>query len=202
MEKKSKPNNGPLFPIPKASAAQLRGRQSIRTSFKLSPKCIEAVNILGSHLRLMPKSLFDHLVQERKTLEAIASKTKEAVSEEDPRVAKTFVISRDASEVFSEVARRWKIPRDALVEASIQHLMPLIQKEQIRHDSRKLLFVKMERHLKGARKLFEDMSADLGDSDPMCANMSNVVTAYERAFAAIGEFIKKGESIEGFESDK
>jgi hypothetical protein len=150
----------------------------------------------------MPKSLFDHMVQERKTLEAIALKAKERVYETNPGVAKTFVISRDAAEIFSDVANRWEIPRDALVEACIQQLMPLIKREQVRHDSRKVLYMKMEGHLEGAKKLFDDMRSDLGDGDPMCNKMANVIAAYERAFAAIGEFIRKGENIEDFESDK
>jgi hypothetical protein len=150
----------------------------------------------------MPKSLFDHMVQEQETLEAIASKVKDTDSAESARVPKTYVVSRYAAEVFSKVARRRNIPRDALVEASIQHLMPLIQKEQGRHDTRKALFVKMERHLKSGRKLYDDMIAALGDSDPMCTKMSNVIAAYDRAFESIEEFIKKGASIEGFEADR
>jgi hypothetical protein len=185
--------------IPRATAADLRGRQSVRVSFKLTPRCIDAINILGQHLQLMPKSLFDHLVQEHDTLEAIAAKTKEVDLADGRRTTKTYVISRDAGQILRVIARRFKVPRDDLVEASIRHLMPLIEREQVRHDSRKGLAKKMEAHLEKARNLLDEMVADLGDGDPMCDGMKNVITHYEREFSAIAEFIKKGETIEHFE---
>jgi hypothetical protein len=188
-----------LFPIPKASATDLRGRQSVRVSFKLSPTCIEAISILGSHLRLKPKSLFDHMVQKSETLDAIAVKAMEADTDHEPRLTKTYVISRDAAEVLDTVARSREVSRDALVEASVQHLMPLIQKERIRHVSRKALITKMERHLNNGRKLLDDMMDDLGDGDPMCDKMSAVMATYERAYSTLTAFILKGENIEQFE---
>lgn len=202
MSKKSKSRTiDTLSLIPKASASELRGRQSIRVAFKLTPNCIEAINILGSHLRLKPKSLFDHMVQERQTLEAIAAQARETQTEEEKRVAKTYVISRDAVLVLDAVARALNIPRDILVETSVQHLMPLIQKEQTRHSARKNLLAKMERHLQIGRKLRDEMKQDLGRNDPMSEKMKQVMDTYERAFAGIAEFIKKGENIEGFDTE-
>ncbi len=185
--------------IPRASATVLRRRQSTRVSFKLTTKCIEAMNILGSHLRLKPKSLFDHMVQESEILDAIANKAKGLNIDDQPRQAKTYVISRDAADLLDEVARSRQISRDALVEASVQHLMPLIEKEQVRHTSRKNLVSRMERHLKSGRKLLEDMVDELGDNDPMSDKMKNAMGAYERAFESISAFIHKGENIEGFD---
>ena len=188
--------------IPRASATVLRRRQSTRVSFKLTTKCIEAMNILGSHLRLKPKSLFDHMVQESETLDAIAIRAKRVNLDEQTRLAKTYVISRDAAELLDEAARSRKVSRDALVEASVQHLMPLIEKEQVRHTSRKSLVSRMERHLKSGRKLLDDMVADLGDNDPMSDKMKSVMAAYERAFSSISVFIQKGENIEDFKVER
>jgi hypothetical protein len=187
--------------LPRASAADLRGRQSTRVAFKLSPNCIEAMNILGSHLRLKPKSLFDHMVQERRVLEAIAAKAGTSSLEDAPRAAKTYVISRDAAEILEEVARAHQLPRDLLVEASVQHLMPLIEKEQRRHGARKTLLAKMERHLKGGRQLLAAMTAELGPNDPMRDKMNQVMGTYERAYAAMADFVQKGDIIEGFDTE-
>jgi hypothetical protein len=199
VAKKSDTEKKALFKIPRASAADLRGRQSVRTTFKLSNRCIEAIHILGMHLQLMPKSLFDHLVQERDTLEAIAKETQASVTTDEPRTSKTYVISRDAGEILNRVSRKWKIARDALLETSIRHLMPLIEKEQVRHTCRKQLIFKMKAHLVKGRQLLDEMVADLGENDPMCSGMKNVVANYEKEFEAIAGFIKKGESIEGFD---
>lgn len=199
MTEKTNAKKGGISHIPSASATVLRRRQSIRVSFKLTAKCIEAVNILSSHLRLKPKSLFDHMVQGSETLDAIATRAEGLNLDDQPRVVKTYVISRDAAELLDAVARSRNVSRDALVETSVKHLMPLIQKEQVRHNSRKSLVSRMERHLKNGRKLLEDMVNDLGENDPMCDNMNNVIAVYERAFASISAFIQKGESIEDFD---
>lgn len=201
MAKKSSSKKGRGLSIPEASATLLRRRQSIRVSFKLTTKCIEAMNILGSHLRLKPKSLFDHMVQEPKTLEAIATKARACNDEDQPQMVKTYVISRDAAEMLDAVASAHKVSRDALVVTSVQHLMPLIQKEQIRHTSRKNFVSRMEHHLKNGRKLLDDMVNDLGENDPMYDKMKNVMAVYERAFSSLSAFIQKGENIEGFKAE-
>lgn len=201
MTKKLASQKPPDFSLPKASATELRGRQSIRVAFKLTAKCIEAMNILGSHLRLKPKSLFDHMVQEPETLGAIAVKANRGDFEDHPRMAKTYVISRDAAEILDDVAGSRGVARDALVEAFVAHLMPLIQKEQVRHAARKDLVVRMEHHLSGGRKLLDDMIAKLGDNDPMCDQMRNAMGVYERAFATLTAFIDKGQNIEGFDTE-
>jgi hypothetical protein len=202
VAKKTKPPSiDPLSLIPKASATDLRGRQSIRVAFKLTPNCIEAMNILGAHLRLKPKSLFDHMVQERKTLKAIAAQARPSLKDDRDRVTKTYVISRDAALALDEVARDLHLSRDLLVETSVRHLMPLIQKEQVRHSARKILLGKMERHLKDGRNINDEMRKELGRNDPMYDKMTHVMEVYERAFTATAEFIKKGENIEGFETE-
>jgi len=198
--RKTTPKTPQPFSIPKASAADLRGRQSVRVSFKLSPSCIDAITILGSHLRLKPKSLFDHIVQKREILEAVATTIQHDSAVDLPRPVKAYVISRDAVLVLDDVAQTRNVPRDALVEASVMHLMPLIQKEQTRHHTRKALLLRMERHLKSGRKLFDDMKGDLGPNDPMCDQMQNVMGSYERAFATMAAFVAKGKNIEGFDA--
>jgi hypothetical protein len=193
--------NAKPFAIPKASAAGLRGRQSTRVAFKLTPKCVDAINILGSHLRLKPKSLFDHMVQERSTLEAIAEKAKAADSDGSGRMVKTYVISKDAADVLNQVAGDRQIARDTLVEASVVHLMPLIEKELVRHNLRKKHILRIKRHLKSGLRLRDDIIADMGTNDPMSDSMANVMASYERAYTALERFIKKGEGIEDFDAE-
>jgi hypothetical protein len=198
LSAKADTGKSPLFSIPKASASELRGRQSIRATFKLSSRCVDAIQILGSHLRLKPKSLFDHLVQENATLETIATEIKKLPADNAPKITKTYVISRDAAETLNTVAAKRKISRDDLVEISIGHLIPLIQKEQIRHDSRKMLLKKMQDGLHREKKLLQDMVSGLGESDPMCSRMQNAVSSYEKMVLEMAEFIEKGKNIEKF----
>ena len=50
--------------LPKTFTSDLRGRQSVRATFKLSEGCIEAISIVAAHLGIKQKSLFDHLVED------------------------------------------------------------------------------------------------------------------------------------------
>ena len=42
-------------------ALDLRGRQSVRATFRLSEDCIDAISILSAQLGIKQKSVFDHL---------------------------------------------------------------------------------------------------------------------------------------------
>ena len=58
--------------IPQPSPRDLRGRQSVRATFKLSAKAIEAMSIVSVHLGIKQKSLFDHLIEDAQSLKHIA----------------------------------------------------------------------------------------------------------------------------------
>ena len=107
------------------STARLRGHQSVRTTFKLSERSISALSILAGQLGIKQKSLFDHLVEDVKVLQAIAREV-DTFPEHRPRVAKTYVISRRTLENLETVSSKFNTPRDALVEFSIERTLPLI----------------------------------------------------------------------------
>ena len=46
---------------PKTSAMDLRGRQSVRATFKLSEDCINAIRTLSAQLGIKQKSVFDEI---------------------------------------------------------------------------------------------------------------------------------------------
>lgn len=57
--------------IPRTSTSDLRGKQSVRTTFRLSEGCIKAISIVANQMGIKQKSLFDHLVEDIKTLESL-----------------------------------------------------------------------------------------------------------------------------------
>ena len=61
---------------PRTFASDLRGRQSVRATFKLTEGCIDAISIVAAHLGIKQKSLFDHLVEDNSSLSSIAVKFK------------------------------------------------------------------------------------------------------------------------------
>ncbi len=72
-QKKPKPGNRSLMFI---TSSGLRGRQSVRATFKLSSGCIEAISIVAAQLGIKQKSLFDHLAQDSDSLNAFAGRSK------------------------------------------------------------------------------------------------------------------------------
>ena len=58
--------------LPRPTPKDLRGRQSVRATFKLSAKAIEAISIVAVHLGIKQKSLFDHLIEDVHSLKLIS----------------------------------------------------------------------------------------------------------------------------------
>ena len=62
--KKSKDNHQDTYiSLPRPTTLDLRGRQSVRATFRLSEACIDAISILSAQLGIKQKSIFDHLME-------------------------------------------------------------------------------------------------------------------------------------------
>ena len=86
--------------VSKPSALELRGRQSVRATFRLSEDCIDAISILSAQLGIKQKSVFDHLMEDVQVLKNMASELENTEFDRHDRVQKTFVISRRSSILF------------------------------------------------------------------------------------------------------
>jgi hypothetical protein len=181
--------------------ADLRGRQSVRATFKLTDMCIEAIGIVATQLGIKQKSLFDHLFSDTQSLSAIASKVRNAKLEASNRIQKTFVISRGALVSLEEVARSYNTPRDALIEISVQRLLPMIAEQRRRHAKRKAVFGRIQKHLEEGRKLLADAYAELGEEELITDRLNAAMAMYESAFKHMSAFIEKSEGIETFEPE-
>jgi hypothetical protein len=179
--------------------SDLRGRQSVRATFKLSDQCIEAISIIASQLGIKQKSLFDHLFSDPQALSVIARKVSNARLEISNRVQKTFVISRGALVCLEDVSKSFNAPRDALIEMSVQRLLPIIVDERKRHTQRKAVIARVQQHLQEGRDMLKKASQTLGADDPLTDRLSSAMGVYENAFKHMTNFIEKSEGIETFE---
>ena len=153
--------------LPKTFTSDLRGRQSVRATFKLSEGCIEAISIVAAHLGIKQKSLFDHLIEDARSLSQIAREVESEKFHTLSRVQKTFVISRRTLSSLDEISKRFEAPRDALVEYSIQRLLPVIDQERERHRRRKEILGDMNQHLADGLKILKKSKSLLGEEDPV-----------------------------------
>ncbi len=187
--------------ISQSDFAELKGRQSVRATFKLTNDCIEAISIVAGQLGIKQKSLFDHLFQDTDTLSAIARKVRNARLQAANRIQKTYVISRNALLSLEDIAKHFNAPRDALIEFSVQRLLPIIANERRQHEKRKNLFSKIQRHLDEGHRLLKETYAELGEDDLMTDRLSAAIGTYESAFKQMAALMERGKNIEEFEPD-
>ena len=185
--------------ISQSDFAGLKGRQSVRATFKLTSDCIEAISIVAGQLGIKQKSLFDHLFQDTDTLSEIARKFSNARLQRVNRVQKTYVISRNALMSLEDIANHFNAPRDVLIEFSVQRLMPIIDSERRQHEKRKAIFARIQQHLSEGRRLLKETYAELGEEDLMTDRLSAVIGMYESAYKQIAALMERGKSIEEFE---
>lgn len=180
------------------STADLRGRQSVRTTFKLTARSIDALSILAGQLGIKQKSLFDHLVEDTRALRLIAEQFEDFGGRRH-RVAKTYVISRKTLDNLERVAGQFNTPRDALVEYSIERIIPLLQKEKKKHEQRKQVLSGLQRYLQDGMSLLEAVEKKgLDPDDPAFLELKNMLRSVRNCTENVAELVEKGKKIEEF----
>ncbi|MGB5750147.1 MAG: hypothetical protein WBM69_24445 [Desulfobacterales bacterium] len=182
----------------KTSALGLRGRQSVRATFRLSEDCIDAISILSAQLGIKQKSVFDHLMEDFQILKNMASELENTEFDPHQRVQKTFVISRRSLSFLDTIASTHNAPRDALVEYSVRRLLPIIAKERKKHEKRKELLADISNHFADGEKLLSKAEEMLGVDDPIVNKLQTAMSGYQNAFDDIANFIDRGKIIEKF----
>lgn len=198
MAKKSKNSALKEITLPLPSSADLRGRQSVRATFKLSARAIDVLSIVAMQLGIKQKSLFDHLIEDVKSLNVIANEIEDEAFGALDRVQKTFVVSRRTLSCLEQTSRQFNAPRDALVEYSIQRLLPVIAKERERHSKRKAILNDINTHLAQGLKILQKAQSLLGEDDPVYARFETAVHSLVNSQSHIENYVKKGSVIEDF----
>ena len=198
MEKKRRGFFSDNMDLPLPSPSDLRGRQSVRATFKLSSKAIEAMSIVSVHLGIKQKSLFDHLIEDMQSLNVIAREMESEKYKAPDRVQKTFVVSRKTLSALEAVCQRFNAPRDALVEFSIQRLLPVIEREREKHRNRKQILQNINQHLEEGLKLLAKSKTMLGEDDPVYAKLESAMANYLNTQRTIEHYVERGSIIEDF----
>ena len=102
----------------------LRGRQSVRATFKLSPEVIELLRVMAAQLGIKQKTLFEHIIEKKEILEQLARLQSHDTADGERR-QKTFVVNRDTLAVLEHLTKQYQVSRNVLVEVSIRRLLPI-----------------------------------------------------------------------------
>jgi len=184
--------------LPLPSSSDLRGKQSVRATFKLTGKAIDAISVVSAHLGIKQKSLFDHLIDDIRSLDLIARKINSDRFKRLNRIQKTYVISRRTLCCLEEASKDFSAPRDALVEYSIERLLPVIAEEREKHRRRKEILSEITDYLQQGEKILKRSKKLLGEDDPAYDKFNTSMAALHNAHHSIESFIEKGEIIERF----
>jgi hypothetical protein len=198
MAKNEDENGFERLTLPDPTSAELRGRQSVRATFRLSERAIDALSIVSVHLGIKQKSLFDHLIEDSGTLRLIAKEIESYEFNRLNRVQKTYVLSRKTLSSLDRTARSQNAPRDALVEYSIQRLLPIILKEREKHLMRKEILGDLTEFLKEGEKILRKSKDSLGSDDPVYDRLRSAMVGLVNAYRHIDSYVEKGKIIEEF----
>lgn len=179
------------------STADLRGKQSVRTTFRLTERAIAALSLLAGQMGIKQKSLFDHLIEDTRALRTIAEQFGE-VSGQDPRVAKTYVISRRTLETLELVSNQYDTPRDVLVEYSIARILPLLQQEKKKHRARQQILGELDSLLSRGAALLEAAEGELGEDDPAFIAILQMMRSMDNCTRTVADCVNRGSRIEEF----
>ncbi len=198
MKKKDSLDLDGALSLPRPSSRDLRGKQSVRATFRLSKKAIETISILAVQLGIKQKSLFDHLIEDMETLDLIASRLNPDILQNTPRVQKTYVLNRRTLRYLDKTSQQYNAPRDALVEYSIKRLMPVINRELAKHRLRKEMVDETKDILIRGDRMLRKMIASLGRDDPFSAEFIVAVQSLVEAQRKMEACVEKGEELEAF----
>ncbi len=186
------------FSFPGTSRNELRGMQSVRATFKLSERAIGAISIVANQLGIKQKSLFDHLMDDVQTLSAIARELQNMDHKAQQRVQKTYVISRKTLSCLERISKEFNAPRDALIEFSVERLMPIITREREKHKDRKMVLEQVKKHFSAGLALLEKAEKSLGADDPVTDKLAAAMAGFESAIEDMVAFVEKGKLMEDF----
>jgi len=176
------------------SAMDLRGRQSVRATFRLSEDYIDAISILSAQLGIKQKSVFDHLMEDAQILKNMAKELENKEFDRHERVQKTFVISRRSLSFLDKISSKHNAPRDALVEYSVRRLLPIIAKERKKHEKRKDLLAEIADHFEKGRRLLSKAEQMLDTDDPIVDKLQTAMSVYKNAFGRHRQFHREGKN--------
>jgi uncharacterized protein (UPF0147 family) len=189
------------FPVSRPSTMDLRGRQSVRATFRLSESCIDAISILAAQLGIKQKSVFDHLMEDAQALKRVARELENAEFDRQQRIQKTFVISRRSLSSLDKISSQHNTPRDALVEYSVRRLLPIIARERKTHEKRKALLAEISTHYSEGERLLAKADDIVGTDDPIVNKLKTAMSVYKNAINDIASFIERGKIIEEFQPE-
>lgn len=200
MENNLNDNNdfvdGTALDNPEISFDELKKKQSVRATFKISQESIDLLGVIAGQLEIKQKSLLDQLMEDTSLLIKLAGEADQVHENQMVRRQKTFVISRSSLLSLNKIAKNQNISRDTLVEISINRLLPIIKTELKKHIIRKNILKEMKGHLKLGENLRQKAKKLLGENDVLYEMLEKQTTLAQKNVLLVDSIIEKGMPME------
>ncbi len=200
MEDKFNDNNdfvdGITLDSPEISFDELKKKQSVRATFKISQESIDLLGVIAGQLGIKQKSLLDQLMEDTSLLVKLAGEADPFHKDQVFRRQKTFVISRSSLLSLNKIAKKQSISRDTLVEISINRLLPTIKTELKKHVIRKSILKEMKGHLKLGENLRQKAQKLLGENDVLYEMLEKQTALAQKNVSLVDSIIEKGMPME------
>lgn len=183
------------------SLERLRGRQSVRTTFRLPEGVIVLLGMVAGQFGLQQKALLDQLIDNAEFMQLPDDEARKDFQEKRPVRPKTFVLSKRSLYILEKVSRERGIPRDALVAAVIQQLMPIIRAEREKQRKRQEIYGDMVAYLRYGQNLLAKLENSLGKDDQIHEMIARMVRLGEEGVAKMAEIIDRGRNMEEVDVD-
>ena len=153
---------------------ELKAKQSVRTTFRLTEKTINLLKVAAKHLGIKQKTLLDQLLEDEKALNLLADDAITHARNEHKCRPKTLVLSQKALDLIEEISYRNDIPRDFLIELSVARLVSYIDSLAETHSKRRALMEELEAHKFHLADLHERAGKMLAPDDVFLVRIKNL----------------------------
>lgn len=201
MNLKNKQTGPPEQTGVEVSLERLRGRQSVRTTFRLPEGVIVLLGMVAGQFGLQQKALLDQLIDNAEFMKLPDDEARKDFQSKQPVRPKTFVLSKRSLYILEKVSRERGIPRDALVAAVIQQLMPIIRAEREKQRKRQEIYGDMVAYLRYGQNLLAKSEKSLGKDDQIHEMIARMVRLGEEGVAKMAEIIDRGRNMEEVDVD-
>jgi hypothetical protein len=118
--------------------------------------------------------------------------------ENGKRRQKTFVISRNCLRNIDNTAKKYRLPRDILVEFSLRRLHPVIDAARQKQKNKKILLKEMQDFLNLGHRIMAKAGNMLGENDEMYMKLQHLLSIFEKNIRQFKSDIEKGENMKKF----
>lgn len=171
-------------------ADELKGRQSVRTTFKLPEKTINLLKISAKHLGIQQKTLLDQLIEDETILNVLAKEAQTYCRNDHDCRPKTFVLSRKALDLIDVMLDRYDIARDILVDLSIARLTSYIESLSEKHDQKRSLLEEIDKYQQLLEELSSKAKTTFKQEDPFRMKLEILSQTTQKSVGEMKKMVK------------